>query len=227
MLKEIFLDFVFPRKCAFCDSRIIKDYTCKRCEKKLEYMYAYEVIFTSKNANEIYYDKCFCAYLYEDIIRQKLLELKFKNKKYLYGALSERLTSLLQEQKNNIDLVLSVPISFKRYCERGYNQSELLAKQIAMKLEIPYEKFVLIKKKDNAKQSTLSLTKRKSNVYGVYTVWQAEKIVGKNILLIDDIFTTGSTVNECCRVLKASGANVVIVGVVAKAEIHNMNDSRQ
>ena len=128
---------------------------------------------------------------------------------------------MLQKQKENIDLILSVPISRERYLERGYNQSALIAKQIALCLNIPYKNFILIKKKNNKKQSTLSISNRKRNVQGVYSVWQKEKIRGKNVLLIDDILTTGATLNECSRILKENGAKRVIVGVIAKAKIRN------
>lgn len=224
--KEKILDFIFPRKCAFCNCRIKEDYTCKKCKKNLEYICIPETNLIEENKREKskreknQFDSCFCSYFYEGIIREKILAFKFQNKKYLYLALSERLIALLQNQKETIDLVLSVPISWERYFERGYNQSALIAKQIALSLQKPYEKHILVKKKNNEKQSTLSLLKRKKNVQGVYDIWQKEKIKGKNILLIDDILTTGATLNECSRILKENGARQVLVGVIARAKIH-------
>lgn len=217
MFVKKLLEIIFPRKCAFCNIIINEDYTCKKCKKKLEYMctnYAYEEIINRKFENLIY------AYFYIGIIREKLLEFKFKNKKFLYKFLSERLVNEIRKYCiQKFDYIIPVPISFKRYLERGYNQSYLIAKFISKELNKPLIKLGLIKVKNNLKQSTLKIDERLQNVKGAYKVLNSKLINGKNILLVDDIYTTGTTVNECSKVLKASGANKIIVATIAKAKI--------
>lgn len=215
-LIEKVIDLIYPRRCGFCNQRIKEDYTCKKCKKNLEYICIKESI---KNTSLDYFDFCVCAYSYEGLVREKILAFKFKNKKYLYRSLSERLIEILQQYQKIIDVIICVPISWKRYIERGYNQSDLLAKWIAFKLKKQRLKFVLLKRKNNLKQSTLSQSERIINVMGSYYVLQKEKIQGKIILLVDDILTTGATVNECSKVLKENGAKEIIVATVAKSKI--------
>ena len=210
------LEIIFPRKCAFCNIIINKDYACKKCKKKLEYMC---INYVHEEVKKHEFENLICAYPYIGMIREKLLEFKFKNKKFLYRALSEKL--IIDIKKISIqkfDYIIPVPISFNRYLERGYNQSYLIAKFISKELNKPLIKFGLVKVKNNRKQSLLSMAERAQNVKGVYRVLNSRLIDGKNILLIDDIFTTGTTVEECSKVLKNNGAQRIIVATVAKAE---------
>ena len=211
---EKLLELIFPRRCGFCNLLIKEDYACKKCKKKLEYIYNNEV----DNIVEKNFEIIVSAYIYTGIIREKLLEFKFKNKKYLYRALTEKLLKDLQRYVNDIDYIVPVPISFKRYMERGYNQSYLIAKHISEKVNKPLCRFVLIKSKNNKKQSELGVKARITNVNNVYKVLNTKIIYGKNILLIDDIYTTGATVNECSKVLKQSGVKNIIVATIAKAK---------
>ena len=82
------LDLIFPKKCPFCNIIIKEDYACKKCKRKLEYMCINNTCYEFKNR---YFDNLICTYFYDGIIRKKLLEFKFKNKKFLYEGLSERL----------------------------------------------------------------------------------------------------------------------------------------
>lgn len=216
MLEKI-LEFIFPNRCGFCNQLIKKEYTCKKCKKNLEYIYTDNKI---QKINGMYFDFFISSYFYLGIIRNKILDFKFKNKKYLYRALAERLAYNLQPYIKDIDSIIAVPISFKRYLERGYNQSVLIAKYIAKKLNKPFLKFVLIKIKNNQKQSELGMKQRSKNVKNVYKILNKNIIFGKRILLIDDIYTTGATVNECSRILKQCGAQSVVVATIAKADIN-------
>ena len=111
---------------------------------------------------------------------------------------------------------MPVPISKKRYKLRGYNQSSLLAKEFAEIFNLEFDKEVLIKIKNNPRQSTLSQEERFLNTQGVYKINKNAKIINKNILLLDDVFTTGATCNECAKVLKEAGAKKVGVFTIAK-----------
>ena len=100
--------------------------------------------------------------------------------------------------------------------KRGYNQSELIARNIARSTGLELVADALTKVKNNIAQSTLNREDRQNNVRDVYGIKNIEKIKNKRVVLIDDIYTTGSTVNECSRILKNAGANKVAVLVIAK-----------
>ncbi len=119
-------------------------------------------------------------------------------------------------------MIIAVPLSRKKQFKRGYNQSELIAKIIAKKSKIPYRKNILIKQKHNITQSNLNRKQRFENVKNVFKV--TNDLKNKKILLIDDIYTTGATVNECARVLKKAGASEVVVYTVARATINSHID---
>ena len=99
---------------------------------------------------------------------------------------------------------------------RGYNQSELIAKEIAKQMELKFEKDVLVKQRNTEVQSTLTKAQRKQNVKGAFLITDITKIIGRKIILVDDIYTTGSTVNECSRILKLAGAKEICVVTIAK-----------
>ncbi len=116
------------------------------------------------------------------------------------------------------DVITFVPMHPMRQVTRGYNQSELLARQLSKELNIPCEA-LLIKIKNNLAQHELSAKERKKNVKGVYQAINQEKIKRKNILIIDDVITTGHTLGECCRMLeKAKAGKITCASVTAKIE---------
>ena len=116
------------------------------------------------------------------------------------------------------DIILIVPISKQRKKSRGYNQSEILAKEIAKILQIKVNSKILIKTKNIIAQSTLKKEQRQKNVIGAYKVKNIEKIRNKKILIFDDIYTTGSTVNECAKVLVQAGISKKNIGILTIAK---------
>ncbi len=115
----------------------------------------------------------------------------------------------------NIDYISYVPMHKSKPKLRGFNQNFLLAKGLSKKLNIPLGKNILLKIKDTKSQSSLNKRDRLLNLKDAFEVSNKAEIKSKNILLIDDIFTTGSTVSECARCLKTAGANKVYVLTVA------------
>ena len=114
--------------------------------------------------------------------------------------------------------MIVVPISKKRLKDRGYNQSELIAKEISKMLSIKIEKNIIKKLIDTPPQSLLNKEQRQENIKGVYKAYNIEKIKNKNILIVDDIYTTGNTVNECAKVLVEKGINKQKIGVLTIAK---------
>lgn len=113
-------------------------------------------------------------------------------------------------------LLLSIPLEKRKLKERGFNQAEELAKELSKSLKIPLLNDVLIKIKETLPQVELSGKKREENIKGVFLVKNTEKIRGRKVLLVDDVYTTGSTMDEGARVLKTAGAKEVWGVVVAR-----------
>lgn len=107
------------------------------------------------------------------------------------------------------DLIIPVPMHRVRLRERGLNQSLLLAHEVASEMQLPVLDKVLIRARFTKQQATLARKKRKKNVAGAFRVIDAEPLTGKRILLIDDVTTTGATLEECAQTLTDAGAMAV------------------
>ena len=165
-----------------------------------------------------YFDEHIFLFNYNGEIRNAILNYKFHEKPYIYRTFVnfiENNKKICNEIKK-YDIIMPVPISNNRIKYRGYNQSAILARKIASKLKIKYINNNLIKIKDNKPQSSLNYEERIKNVKDVYKLKNIIKVKNKNILIVDDIFTTGSTVNECSKVLLKSGANKIGIFTIAK-----------
>lgn len=208
------LDFVFPPICGFCGKRNGK-YICEDCNRIIRVI-AQNHIDTYKNK---YFNKHLYIFKYEEIIREKIIKYKFENESFLYRTFLE---AVLENKENikfiqNYELLIPVPIHKKRKKQRGYNQSELIARAISYKLKkIKLDTHILIKNKNIKPQSNLNRREREVNIKGVYSLVESDKIKNKKILILDDIFTTGSTVNECSKVLKCAGAKEIGIITLAK-----------
>ena len=227
------LNFIFPPVCGIC-GKMKESYLCKECQTKIEN----EVVFLNKTdkyviANNIknntrnsnisdnikYFSSHTYLFSYTTPIREKILQYKFKEQAYLSNMFSEffvkneKICGFLQKY----DIIIPVPMTKKNVRKRGYNQSELIAKQLAKNIpNLKEEKYILIKVKENRTQSSLNRQQRQENVKDVYKLQNVEKIKEKNIIIFDDIYTTGATVNECAKVLMLGGAKKVAVITIAK-----------
>lgn len=207
------INLIYPNVCGICD-KICKDDLCKKCEIKLNNISKFK-IDTYKNKK---FKRHIYLFKYEGIIKERLINFKFHQKAYIYKSF---VNFLIKNEKicrflKSYDIIIPVPIHYNRKVTRGYNQSALLSKNIAIKLQIDYDEKVLLKRVNNKPQSTKNKQERKNNVIGVYYIKNKEKIFNKKVLLVDDIYTTGSTVNECAKILKIAGAKAIDVFTVAK-----------
>jgi ComF family protein len=148
------------------------------------------------------------AYLYEGTVRELIHVFKYGCGLRLRGLLSRLVIDFLKDNaslSDNIDAVTFVPLHNNRLRERGFNQSKVLAEAVASDFGIPLING-LDKIKKTPPQSELSRQKRLSNLKGSFRVRSPKETAGKRILLVDDVMTTGSTLNECSRVLRQAGA---------------------
>ncbi|MGD8458653.1 MAG: ComF family protein, partial [Anaerolineales bacterium] len=153
---------------------------------------------------------------HEGPLRQALHKLKYRRDISLGDELSECLIDVVRENKIKGDLVVPVPLSAKRLRERGYNQAALLARPLALAFDIPYHPRSLKRIKETQTQVGLSIAQRRENVKGVFYA-NPVQVKGKTVILVDDVMTTGATINEAGRTLKLAGANQVIGLTLAKA----------
>ena len=208
------LDLIFPPICGFC-GEIQTKYICNRCERIVDPI----AINKIDEYNDKYFDKHLYVFKYEDIIREKIIDYKFENRAYLYRTFSE---AIIRNKQNidfikQYDILIPVPIHKERKKQRGYNQSELIAKIIADEVkDIKLLVNILKKDKNIVAQSTLNKAKREENIKDVFKIVNSEKIKNKKVLILDDIYTTGSTVNECSKVLKEAGCKEIGVITIAK-----------
>lgn len=210
---------LFPQCCLKC-GKISNNILCNNCKKEIYKNVNIKVIKKERNLNkEIYFDEHIYLFEYKDIIRKLILEYKFKDKSYLYNIFSKiiiknkKICGILEKY----DIIMPVPIHKKRKSVRGYNQSELITRDICIYIQnIKHENKLLVKTKYNVEQSSLSKEKRKENVKNVYKLISKEKIKNKKIVVFDDIYTTGNTVNEISKLLKENGAKKVLILTIAK-----------
>ena len=207
------LELIYPNVCGFCN-KICKNELCKKCENKIK---EYEINIIKKPKNK-YFEELISIFKYEGIIREKIIQYKFENKAYINNTFTkiilknEKICGLLKKY----DIIIPVPIHKKRKAQRGYNQTQLIASKISRCLNIKFCNNVLVKNKDIIAQSKLNKKERIQNIKGAFRILNSEEIKGKNILLLDDIYTTGSTANECSKILKKAGAKKLGVLTIAK-----------
>lgn len=212
---ESIINLIYPPVCGIC-GKLNKDFLCKKCYKILETQAEFG-IKKYKN-NEMEFDEHLYIFKYEGIVRRNILKYKFQDKSYLYKTFAN---FLLKNEKffeiiKSYDTIIPVPISRERKNKRGYNQSYLLAKEIAKKAEIGIEINCLFKTKNIIEQSKLNKEDRLQNIQGVYELKRSKNLTNKKVILLDDIYTTGSTANECCKILKKAYLNKIGVLTLAK-----------
>ena len=210
------LDLVYPPVCGIC-GKFNQDFLCKKCQKMLEAEAKFEI--DKVDNQEYFFENHLYIFKYEGIIRKLILNYKFNEKSFLYKTF---VIFLLKNEKffkilKSYDTIIPVPVSSKRMNERGYNQSELIANDIVKQIaECECITDCLIKNKNIIEQSKLNKEQRQKNIQGVYILKNKEKLINKKILLIDDIYTTGSTANECCKILQEAKPKKIDVFTIAK-----------
>ena len=161
--------------------------------------------------------QCVATFFYEGAMRESILRYKFENRPWYAAQYGAWMAATVRDKLlGKFDLISWVPVSRERRRRRGYDQAELLARALAEALGAKPPVRALEKHADNPAQSGLTdASQRVANVSGVYRAVEQKHFAGKRILLIDDIVTTGATLSECARVLKAAGAAEVVCAALA------------
>lgn len=229
-IQEKIINLIYPQTCGIC-GKINNKTICSKCNIQLKKQEKMGILTKEKleeNSLEMekHFEELMYIFKYEGQIREPILDYKFNEKSYMYKTFVNFLlkNKKIFENIKKYDKIIPVPISKKRYKERGYNQSLLIAKEISMQISYETNNNIklelvnncLIKTKNIIEQSKLNKEDRQHNIQGVYTLKNGSILTNKSILLIDDIYTTGSTVNECSRVLQQAKPNKIGVLVLAK-----------
>ena len=197
------LGVFFPRKCPFCGKLTGKTLLCDKCETTLPRC--------EKIRQGADFGRCTAPLYYEGQVRDAILAFKFKAKLGGLDAFGRLMAQTAAERySGEFDAITWVPVSKKRLKKRGFDQARYLTASMCVDWHVaPLE--TLRKMTDNPPQSGLEdAAARRANVLGVYKAVSPEQFAGKRLLLVDDICTTGATLGECARVLKAAGAAEVL-----------------
>jgi len=219
----LFLDFLYKKKCISCyriqDSILcnscikliqVLDISCNKCGFVLNNNICYHC-----NNNEIYFEKLFSIGLYSGLLKTLIYEYKYNKNKELSIIFSNLIYKKLGHINEKINFITSIPIHKEKLKLRGFNQAELFAKKISNKIGLKYLE-ILERVKNTKPQYSLSSLERKENLKNAFIV-NKKNVKSNNIILVDDIYTTGTTIREACIELKKAGINKIYIVVIARA----------
>lgn len=223
---DFLIDLLYPPRCVVCRGIIginkprwlcgscagefvpISGDVCINCGIPVENIYG---VCSGCDKKTHILESNYALFLYEGRERELILNLKYHFGPYMMEFLKGVMAKAVNKTKfYGIDYIIPVPMYKKKEKDRGYNQAMLLARALSEITGIPVLKNVLIRVKDTNAQSTLNYYGRQKNIQGAFLIKDKNKLIlSKAILLVDDIYTTGSTMNECAGVLLTGGAKSV------------------
>ena len=213
--KDVFDESGF---CPSCAEKVVfnNGKTCKRCGVGID---GAEDYCGNCAFDKVYFDRAYSVFSYEGIVQKAILAMKFNNLASYAKTFAKYLVFIANKVGLSYDLVTFAPMSKKSLRKRRYNQAEQLAKHFCHLLDkddLLVE--AIVKVKETQAQEQLNKTERKTNLIGAYKI--NADVKGKRVLIIDDVKTTGSTLNECAKVLKDAGATTVYGLTVASRKEH-------
>ena len=227
------LSFLFPSPCVMCQKPAGRNrFVCTACEKSFSLLRPAAVCKTCLAPvpadaevcgrclkNNPAYDRLVACTSYQGNLRTSLHRYKFGGRSDLHTSFAIMMRAqLLSFGCTDFDVVVPTPLSKERLRERGFNQAELIAKDIAKQFHAPCVSNALKKCRDTERQSELDMHQRDRNVRGAFALSSPDAVRGKKVLLVDDIFTTGATMREAAKTLSAVSKSVTAC-VLAKTDI--------
>lgn len=230
-----FLNYIVPCHCVNCNQRVLTKYSlcsscflsvrfingtcCPKCGRQLNYE-GDSCIECAVNSNqERFYDSVQAVFHYDNFSKNLILRFKNQDKPELGKFFAKLMVpKVMNKIFSKDDLIVPVPINYKRLLERKYNQSAILSRHISKMLGIKNVPNSLVRVKNSAIQHG-GVKTRFRNVKNVFAVRDNKIFANKNVILIDDVFATGATSSECAKILKLNGAKSVHVVCIAKTKI--------
>jgi len=228
-LIELAVDSFFPRRCVGCGK--VGSFLCPQCLGKLPRLLpplcprcgrsqASGIICPSCRQRKTEIDGIRSPFRFDELIRKAIHELKYRNLKAISPCLAELLADYLRSNPLPGEALVCVPLHPRRLRERGYNQSSLLARELGRRIDLPVIEDCLIRVKQAQPQvRAIDVEERRRNVADAFACCD-EKVSGKQIILIDDVCTSGATLESCAETLKNKGATSVW-GLTLAREIYN------
>lgn len=223
------VDSFFPRRCVGCGK--MGDFLCSQCLSKLPRLVpplcprcgrpqASGIVCPDCRRRETHIDGIRSPFRFEEAIRTAVHELKYRNLKAISAFLANLLASYIESNPLPGEILLCVPLHPRRLRERGYNQSGLLARELGRRIHFPVVEECLIRINQAQPQvKAVDVEQRRRNVADAF-VCQDERVSGKQIILIDDVCTSGATLESCAAALKDKGA-ATVWGLTLAREIRN------
>jgi ComF family protein len=237
---EAFLNLLYPHHCFSCKKSLHREgakYLCESCRQAISYIRGircprcgvglgeYSLIGRDGcmecRGDKLRFDGALSATYYEGVIKELIHQFKYGRHDFLVNPLAHTLLEFVGKDAplpSNIDRIVAVPLHWKKRMERGFNQAELLASRVARYMRVDLSTGGLQRVKETLSQSNLPYPRRKENVSDAFAVKRPREFEGRNVLLVDDVLTTGLTASECARVLKNAGAKKVYVLVLARSK---------
>ncbi len=231
---EILSDILFPPRCVGC-ATVIKDYgnlchvcwgnirflnsnACRICSFPLEYIDEDSPLCAQCTAAPPIFNQSSSAIIYDEHSSKLITRFKYGDNTLVASYLAKLMVNANRANVDEVDYIIPVPIHKKRLLQRKFNQSALLAKQISKDCNAKFVPDMLKRTKHTPPQASLSAKKRKENVKGCFAINNkyADVIPGTSVLLVDDVVTTGSTLNECSKILKKEGVENIYILTLAK-----------
>lgn len=207
------MDIIYPPKCPYCKT-LVQEHGAW-CQPCLAGILAVRDINVMEHHLK-YLSACRAVCEYTGGLKRIIHDMKFRQqKRYAIHLKWLLMSSKLPDYLSQIDYVVPVPLHAERLKERGYNQTELIFKDWAKGQRLLWMPDLLVREKHTIPQWELTLTDRKQNIKGAFTMTHPERIKNQNILLVDDIVTTGITLDECAKVMKKAGATSVYALTIA------------
>lgn len=219
------MDWIFPPQCAGCgiegyrwcpdcqaDTQPISGHICTTCGDPIQQAnICKDCSITPPNFDQS------CSWAeFKGPLRNAILNLKYQRQYGLGGVLISPVIKLINNLAWNIDIIVPVPLGKKRFKERGYNQAGALARPLAWVLQLPYIPNALHRTRETVSQVGLSKIEREKNVLGAFQA-RSDLVAEKNVLLVDDVWTTGATINACAQALKKVNAKKVFAVTLSRA----------
>lgn len=231
-IRQIFLflvDILFPGSCISCGCSIsISDMNlCSSCYDKIEYLEencgkCSGILDKGEcsicRSREFYLERNICVADFSGVMKDIIENYKFYGRRSLKKIIAGTVLKQVNFKCIEFDIITSVPVNKRKKWKRGYNHSEDISKTLSKILKKPYRE-LLYEKRKRGGQKFLGYRERFINIINRFGVKKGVDIIGKQVLLVDDIFTTGATINECARVLREKGAHKVFSLTIARTGV--------
>ena len=229
------IDIIYPRRCPVCDDIVngtgayvcdecrdvfckISEPRCMKCGSSLSD--ETQILCGECSCHEHFFDSSRAAFIYDDMLKESIYRFKYGGRAEYADYYAAKMGDLLHGyiMSCRAQALIPIPLHKSRLAKRGYNQAELIARRLSDRFDIPLRNDILKRQAKTAVQKSLSASQRQNNLKKAFKI-ASDVVKLNNIILVDDIFTTGSTIDAAARCLKEAGVMNVFCLVLAVADI--------